>query len=324
VNTLGPIRPDRVLLLVNPLSFRLSLPGAFARLRRHCSNLGLEPHVVYGPREIEPVLAQSLSRHLDLIVIVGGDGTLQGTVTLLATQYKDQIAPPILMLGGGRTNYTAAHLGTARRPELIIERILASPDGFALTEQASLKVSQVGHPDTFGFFLGGAMVDHIIRDCHQYRANGRGRIRQGRYSTILRVIQLGFLGLIGRFTYESKPMRISEDQLGTLEEKVRLLVATTLDKHQVAVHPYLPLGAGQVKLTAITRQARHFWRYLPRLLRGRWHPIFSSDNGYFSGSGQRFVLHGLSSICVDGQEYEHNPNETVFIAEGPKFKFVVS
>lgn len=319
---LGPVRPERCLFLVNPLSFRLSLPGAFARLRHHAQSLGLEPHVVYGPQEIEPLLSTALASGLDLIIIVGGDGTLQGTVSVLATAHPNVSAPPILMLGGGRTNYTAAHLGTQGRAVAMLERALTRPDSFDILSKATLEVTQADHPAVYGFFLGGALVDHVIRDCHQYRASGRGRIRQGRYSTIWRVAQLGLLGLLRRVHYRSSDMSFESSELGRMQGKTRLLVATTLDESQVTVHPYLPLGDGPVKITAVLRSAQGFWRQLPALLRGKMRPGLSVQRGYFSGHSHEINVMGLDSICVDGQEYELNPEHQTKIAAGPTHRFL--
>ncbi len=322
--TLGPVCPDRVLLLVNPLSFRLSLPGAFSKLRQQTKALGLHPHVVYGPQEIEPLLAKALPEGLDLIIIVGGDGTLQGTVSLLADQYPDATPPPILMLSGGRTNYIASHLGTKTRPVALIERALMRPDSLSLTQTPALCLSQAAHSNIYGFFAGGALVDHVIRDCHQYRASGRGRLRQGRYSTLWRLIQLAALGLLRRVHYKSPKMRLHADVLGTMQGRVRLLVMTTLSESQVSIHPYLPVGQGPVKLTAVCRDARGFWRHLPNLLLGRASPAFTSANGYFSGRSETVSIRGLGQVCMDGQEYTLNPEALTQVSAGPSFRFVTS
>lgn len=322
MSQLGPVRPERCLFLVNPLSFRLSLPGAFARLRHHAQSLGLEPHVVYGPQEIEPLLSTALASGLDLIIIVGGDGTLQGTVSVLATTHPHIDAPPILMLGGGRTNYTAAHLGTQGRPAAMLERALTRPDAFDIISKATLEITQADHPAIYGFFVGGALVDYVIRDCHRYRASGRGRIRQGRYSTIWRVVQLGLLGLLRQVHYRSTDMSFESNELGRMQGKTRLLVATTLDESQVTVHPYLPVGEGPVKITAVLRSARGFWRQLPALLRGKMRSGLNIERGYFSGHSHQVNITGLESICVDGQEYELNPNHQTTIGAGPTYRFL--
>ena len=322
METFDAVRPERVLLLVNPLSFRLSLPGAFNDLRQHCIGRGLTPHVVYGPTEIAPLLAEYLSEGLDLIIVIGGDGTLQAAVTLLATTYQSASPPPILMLGGGRTNYTAAHLGTQSRPETMIDRALSSPGMFRLINQASLAISQRGHESVFGFFMGGALVDHVIRDCHTYRATGRGRLRQGRYSTIFRVTQLGLLGILHKVGYQSPMMHLKAEGIGKLSGRVRLLVATTLDKEQVTVHPYLVKQDAPVKITAITRDAIGFWRHLLKILKGRSHPSLVPKNGYFSGASHEVSVTGLGPICVDGQEYTFDHSVEAKISEGPTFKFL--
>lgn len=322
--TLGPVRPDHVLLLVNPLSFRLSLPGSFSKLRQKTKALGLHPQVVYGPQEIEPLLDQAMAKGVDLIIVVGGDGTLQATVSLLASQHPNTTPPPIVVLGGGRTNYIATHLGTQSRAVAIIERALTRPESLSLTHTAVLKLSQQHQPGIYGFFVGGALVDHVIRDCHQYRTSGRGRLRQGRYSTVWRLLQLSILGLLRRVHYKSPTLTLRSDTLGSMTGRVRLLVMTTLDESQVRIHPYQKRGHGAVKLTAVCRDARLFWWHLPQLLQGRPSTRLSVDNGYFSGMSDAVTIEGLGPVCVDGQEHTLNPNQPTEVTTGPCFCFVSS
>lgn len=309
-------------ILVNPRSFRIS---AGARLDRVCQTAraaGTPVHVVHGPDEIQAALA-SFGEDLPLrLVVIGGDGTVQAAVSALLKTSPSSI-PPLLVLGGGRTNLTARDLGTHRSLARLLERALHDPDGLNHTQRQILTLEQ---PDQglklFGFFVAGALVDHIIRDCHRYRTRHRGWLRTGHPSSAWRVLQLGVLGALGRSRFRPRAMRINAGGLGSLDQSVRVFVASSLEHDRGWIDPYAARGSGPVRLTAISAQAPRFWLTLPGLLRGRLNPALRAETGYLSGRTERVVVRGLNAICVDGQEYDLDPTLDLVLDPGPAIRFL--
>lgn len=276
---------------------------------------------VHGPVEIAAALAEIQPGPSDQLIIIGGDGTLQAVVSELAERAELDHAPALCMLGGGRTNFTARDLGSHERLLGALEHLITRPGEWSATERPVLRISGSEHGPLYGFFVAGALVDAVIRDCHAYRAGG-GWLRQGHAATPWRLLQLGALGLIGRRHFPLPELRLQADGLGELSGSTRILLVTSLQHESGLLNPYAARGRGPVRVTAIQRGARGLWRRLPALLTGRLVLGDGPEQGYLSGSTSRLRVSGLASICLDGQEYPLDPARTLDIEAGPVFRFL--
>ncbi|MFW5816695.1 MAG: diacylglycerol/lipid kinase family protein, partial [Wenzhouxiangella sp.] len=190
--------PAAACILVNPRSFRISGGNRLNRVCRAARTAGTPVHVVHDPDEIRSALAGWGTAPPQRLVVIGGDGTVQAAASALIDTPPPSI-PPLLVLGGGRTNFTARDLGTHRCLASLLEQVLHRPDELNLTRRRILTLEQPAAGCALhGFFVAGALVDHVIRDCHRYRSRHRGWLRTGAPSSAWRVAQLGLLGALGR------------------------------------------------------------------------------------------------------------------------------
>ena len=271
--------------------------------------------------QIAAAVHDAVQADVELLVIIGGDGTLQAAVTTLAEATTSRAAPKLLVLGGGRTNYVARDLGSHAHLPASLEKALDRPRELDQQRRFSLRVHQSGSAPQHGFFIGGALVDEVIRDCHRYRA-GNGFWQRGHLSTPLRLGQLAALALIGRSRFEAPLMNVDAAPLGRLEGPIRLLLLTSLHHRDEVIDPYVDRGEGAIRLTAVAARAPAFWRRLYRLVRGRYHPAMIPDTGYLSGATESVRIDGLKGISLDGQEFDFDPNQPVEIRPGPEFEFL--
>ncbi|TVS12328.1 MAG: hypothetical protein EA419_05190 [Wenzhouxiangella sp.] len=314
-------RSPRTVILVNPDSFRMSGANRLARITRFVDGRGITLYRAHGPDEIATALGRAELDARDRLIVIGGDGTLQATVTCLADQAENGSAPILCMLGGGRTNFTARDLGSHARLFRSLEQLIDSPDSWTVEQRRVLQLGSATHGTLYGFFVAGALVDEIIRDCHEYRRKKKGWLRSGHPATLWRVAQLALLGLSGRRSFHQPKLRIEADGLGALDGHVRLVLLSSLE-HAGGIDPYADRGTGALRLTVIGADARRFWRRLPALVRGRFHPDQNPASGYLSGRTRRLRLQGLPSICLDGQEFSLDPDETLTVQAGPAFRFL--
>ncbi len=310
------------LILVNPKSFRMSLRGRLPRLADLAERRAVALHQVETPADIERLLAPALGRNLGLLVVIGGDGTVQAAVTLLARLCAPEQMPRLLVLGGGRTNYTARDIGTQGQLLNRLELALEQPALLQTTTRHSLIVRHPDVDDQHGFFLAGALVDHIIRDCHAYRAQGGGPLRRGHLSSAWRVSQIGVLAALGRWRYDAPHLQIEAGELGRLDAPIRLLVITSLHHREEWLDPYAARGEGEIRVSAVSRQADGFWRRLPRLLQGRYQLDMRPESGYLSGCVPELRISGICQVTLDGQEIDLDPTRPLTIATGPAFRFL--
>lgn len=313
---------QRRFILANPNSFRMSRRNRLQRIDALARTHKLPLYTVRGPAEIAAALADIQAGPADQLIIIGGDGTLQAAVSELAAQAEAKQAPQLIMLGGGRTNFTARDVGSHDRLLGALTHLLQQPDDWQAVERAALKISGSAHGDLYGFFVAGALVDSVIRDCHKHRARSRNRLSTGLAATPLRLSQLAVLGLIGRKKFDLPSIHLETSDLGRLEGRTRILLLTSLQHASGLLNPYAARGTGPVRVTAILDRAPGFWRRLPGLLRGRFPDIAAPLNGYLSGSTAALRLRGLPSICLDGQEYRLDSNTTLQVEAGPVFRFL--
>jgi diacylglycerol kinase (ATP) len=318
----APKLRSRRLILLNPRSFRMSLRGRLARIEAVTRRQNVPVRQVSGPEEIRSILQEALREGLDLLVIIGGDGTLQAAVSILAEIGDGRNCPEILVLGGGRTNYTARDIGTHSDLLNTLETALLDPGQLKHSCRHTLVVEQHGHEPVHGFFVAAGLVDFVIRDCHKYRKGGTSPLRQGHISSAWRVMQLAVLGLFRRVPYKPPRLGIEADSLGKLDGPINLLLMTSLHHRTEFVDPYAARGSGEVRLTAVNCGAAAFWRRLLRLVRGRYHRAMNPASGYLSGRTNRIRIRGLRQICLDGQELDFDPDHPLTVRTGPAFHFL--
>lgn len=309
------------MILVNPHSFRMTSRNRLQRIDQLAHTHGLPLYAVHGPDEIAAALADGAPGPDDRLIIIGGDGTLQAAISRLAGRAQNGLAPTLCMLGGGRTNFTARDLGSHNRLLQSLEHLLAQAS-WKSTQRRVLRINSSKHGALYGFFIAGALVDAIIRDCHNYRARSRGWLRTGHAATPWRLAQLAALGLTGRTGFVLPDLQISADRLGVMSGRTRILLVSSLQHDSGSLDPYADRGKGEVRLTAIHGQASAFWRRLPALLSGRFRPEQTTATGYLSGRTGRLQITGLPSICLDGQEYALDATQTLDIQPGPAFRFL--
>lgn len=312
-------------LIVNPKSFRASRRGLAGRAAALAAAYGADLVAADRPDEIRAGLDASLRRGRRRVIVLSGDGTVQAIVDHLA-RLAEADRPHLLLLGGGRTNLTAADLdGTGALLDKLESVLARCRDGgdFAHTERFLLAVEQAPAPVRHGFFVAGGLIDEAIRACHRYRAAGTGMLRTGSVSTAWYLLREAALGVVGRATLVSPPLDIRAPGCGSLACPARVLIATTLAHRSGLFNPYAERGAGALRLTAACARARAFWRSLPRMAMGRFADWMLPETGYLSGRCARVEVLGMRGYALDGEEFDTDPARPVVIGTGPRIGFLL-
>ena len=312
-------------LIVNPLSFRASrglADEASAVARAH----GAEVMRVDTLDSIGALVDTLLAQRQRRVIVLGGDGTVREVVDRLAQLPAGHWLPDLLVLPGGRSNLVAADLVPGETALATLRRALAAArDGrwdAAVVERVPLCVAQEPAPPRYGFVLGGAAVDSVVRRTRDHRYGAVGAFRTSHFTTPWMLLKLALLGLVGRTGLRSPDLHVDAGAAGSVREPVRLLLATTLLHRSGSFDPYASRGSGDLRLTAVTRRARRFWLALPRLLTGRYSKTMNADNGYLSGSCERVQIDGLDGYVLDGEPFDTDPTRPVVITPGPRLRFL--
>lgn len=315
-------------LIINPRSFSVAssrlAARAIALARAHGARVIEADHPVHFAVALDAALARGARR----VFVLGGDGTVQAIVDHLARRAPGSAMPQLLVLGGGRTNLTAADLygsGSAlRKLESALIRSARDPGGgFVLQHRHTLVMEQAPAPPRHGFFVAAAIVDSLIRRCHHDRATGSGSLRTGSWSTAWCLAREMAPALRGRPPYVFPELDVDVPGHGRLREPMRLLLASTLSHDNRVLNPYADRGVGALRVTAVTAAARGFWRSLPRLVAGRYSEAMNIHRGYLSGRCDGFVVRGLDGYTLDGQSFRTDAGRPVVVRAGPRFDFLV-
>jgi hypothetical protein len=324
----GPAAGPVSCLVVNPRSFSVASGRFAARAIALANAHGAEVIEADNPGHFAAGLDDVLARGARRVFVLGGDGTVQGIVDHLARRVPGSGMPQLLVLGGGRTNLTAADLhgsdSALKKLETSLIRSARDPaGGFLLEHRHTLVIEQAPAPPRHGFFVAGAIVDSLIRRCHHDRATGSGRLRTGTHSTAWTLMKEAIPALRGRAPYVFPELDLELPGLGRLHEPMRLLLASTLAHENRMLNPYADRGAGILRVTAVTAGARGFWRSLPRLVTGRYSEAMDIERGYLSGRCDGFQVRGLDAYTLDGQSFRADPARPVAVRTGPRFDFLV-
>jgi hypothetical protein len=309
-------------LIVNPRSFSASR-GLAAKATALARSHGAEVVSVDSPDATRAAISSILTRHQRQVMLLAGDGTVSAIVDQLSNLPAGAWTPDLLVLPGGRTNLTAADLVPGGRALPTLKRALlrahAQRWDVAVEERCALRIEQSPAPPRHGFFFAAALIDSVIRQCHQHREDLK---LEGDLSTIGYLLRLGARSLIGRSGMSCPQLQIDAGASGTQSGPTRLLLATTLLHRTGLFDPYAARGQGDVRLTCVSESAPHFWRSLPRLLTGRYTPAMNLDNGYLSGRCDRVQISGLGGYMLDGEGFDTDPTRPVIISAGPRLRFI--
>ncbi|HUD93787.1 diacylglycerol/lipid kinase family protein [Sphingobium sp.] len=306
-----------VALLSNPKSTgnRQTLP----RVRSYCAS---NPDIFhYEVEHVDQIgrAFQTIARvDPTVIVINGGDGTVQASLTELyqGEHFKGRV-PPIAVLPNGKTNLIALDLGIHGDPIKALERIVqiaksGVDDHVVARELIALSDGQAETRPVLGMFLGGAgLADYMLYCRNQIYplglSNGLSHV-----ITALAVIVSLLFGIRARFLPpSSKPVSISLIREGQLAGRFSVLIVTTLERLLLGVQPG-DSRRGNMKLMAVEQS-------LPALLRLLWGSIFKrvgkhKMQGIHLEQGDIIRIEGdHSSVILDGELFEASEGRPIVL-----------
>ncbi len=299
-------RAPRIGILLNPRSghVRHRLP----ELREIAATVpDAQLREVSSPQEI----AQSLqgwhaAGPLDLLVVIGGDGTLQATLTKLLQNPASDL-PGLLVVPGGTTNMSAADLGARLKPAAALRALSAWRQNKGAepktVERAVLRIDAATEQGAqFGMFFGAGAILDGVRYFHQHiRPTGL----RGALGPALAFARL----LFSLLRNQPHPLLPAMSARLTVEDRNwqndwLLVLASTLDRLLVGSRPYWGTERAPVHFTAIMHRPRRPFRVLPALLRGRGATIAREQDGYISHNLHTLGISETRDFLLDGELFQ--------------------
>lgn len=260
----------------------------------------------------------------DVLIVNGGDGTVQHALTVLLNHCPAHRLPRIACLPGGTTNMTAYDLNGHRRMSACLATLQRALAPGAQVPPAPRPVVCVAHDTAararFGLFFG---IGTIVQGIEYFHA--RILPRGGGHELGAGAALTGTLWGIarGKPPFDA-PLSVTVD--GPLpgapgRVTARLLFATTLERLFLGIRPYWGSGTGPLHATLVEARAPGFIRHMPRLLRGRPNAAMNEKNGYHSDRVDRLALTFQGAYTLDGELFA-NPGDTMVIAATEPVRFL--
>jgi len=289
-------------LLFNPLSGRIRKRKD--AVRRAAGEIPGACREVTNADEISASVDAVVDADTDLLVIIGGDGTVQGVLChLFATQPLAKW-PILTIVPGGTTNMIALDLGISGSPEAVLQQLSACfQKDFhpALMERHVLCIEQPGAGKVYGMFFGVGLIARAVI-FSQSRIKRLGITGEIYAALITFGYAAGFL--LGRRQGAWAPVRmtVTEKTLPQHHGTFAFLFASTLDRLLFGMRPYWGEQPEPLHVTFVRQQRQLPLRSVLRLLIGRGNDVKDKD-GYHSCNTNVLELLIDDDYVVDGESY---------------------
>jgi diacylglycerol kinase (ATP) len=318
-------RPIRTGVINNPLSFRNKrrhiLPAILDVLRAHP---WVMHHEVSRPEDVRAATGSLLDGGCELIVVNGGDGTMQAVLTRLFGSGTGAL-PLLAALPGGTTNMVAADVGSMVSPIPALWRLLGSArDGClrgSVVERPVMRAEIAPGTAVFSMFFGSGAIYHGIRFCRQYVATLglRGEVGPGvALAVFLAKIVLGHGGrmfpplhLSGRV--DGRQLQ-SGDYIGVL--------VSTVSRQFLGLRPFWGRESAPLKYSAMRYSPQHLWRAAPAVMRGKPNRFVRPEYGYVSHNAQEIELQLDCGFTLDGELFTAAAGTPVVLRSGYTASFL--
>ena len=287
------------------------------------------PDLLHRELGTEASLAESLAafaaREVGLLVVNGGDGTVQRVLTELLERRPFGRLPLVAILPRGMANMTGGDVGLRGRSAAVLGRLIArARDGNlepSVVRRNILRAENLrGLPPQRGLFFGAAAIyDAIELCCREVYARGlKGNLGMG-----LTLAGLLLSSLAGRAdgALRAHPVAVAIDGQPPAQAERLLVLATTLDRLILGSRPFWNQGAGTIRFTSIAHPPRQLIRSAPKVLYG-WRRETLPEDCYVSCGAQRIELRLDSAFTLDGELFEPVPGQPVSLTASDELGFV--
>ena len=261
-----------------------------------------------------------------MLIINGGDGTVQAALTEIHTggHFEDE-PPPVAVLPNGKTNLNAIDLGSHGDPIHALERLvnLAQSDlspHIVARELIALRCDPTSHP-VIGMFLGGAGLADTMLYCRDkiYPLGLPNGIAHA--LTAVALLTRMFLRLKSSFLPpEPRLLQVSLRPEDRISGRFALFAVTTLEKMLLASE-LNGSGRGRLKLVAVEERPfsllrAFFANLLGKLGRHRFPGVHIEESDEISIEGEN------TNLILDGEMFRTRIGQPIVLSPAQPLSFV--
>jgi hypothetical protein len=271
-------------------------------------NPGIHFAEAVTPEDVRGVLGDFSGRSVDLLVVNGGDGTVQSVLTALYGLSIFPRPPLLALLRAGTASMLARDVGVRGEPTAALAKILAwsmdkGRDMSLVHERPVLRVSQEGDNEPVcGMFFGAGAIPLAIDICHgSMNPNGvRGELMPG--LILARHLLAALTGNDKLLPATDIVIRL--DESAQWRNSCLFTMVSTLERLFLGLHPFWGRESAPLHFTALKSRPPYLLRNLPFLLWGRRTATATPGNGFFSHNAGRITLDFRGRFTLDGELFE--------------------
>ncbi len=315
--------PLRVAVISNPTSGRNARRGLLTAIQ---GLLTLHPSVAHFEQRTFEGIAEStraaLADDTEILVVNGGDGTVQAALTSMFRAATDRL-PVVVVLPGGTTNTTARNVGYGRDPLAALRRLLEESARGALAGQIEprpvLSVDLADGPQYAMMFGAGGVYDGIRFAREQLATHGmRGQLGAG--IALATFVARAIMGRAGTmFPPISAGLRLD----GATLPPTRYfgMLASTMDRQILGVSPYWGVGPGPIRFSALRDRPQRFARAIVPALRGQPSPLLRPELGYRSHNVDEMAITFDGGFTLDGELFAPTGRERCLTVTARRYAY---
>ncbi len=268
---------------------------------------GIEHRVLGDMAELLPALQDLAANNIELLVVNGGDGTLQAVLTAVLEDRPFDSLPLLAVLPRGMTNMSAYDVGLKGKPDQSLTRLAElwpsrSPSQ-GIVSRNVLRIENIPNsPVQRGMFFGAGGITRAIEYCKSKVHPWRIGADWASGLTLMGLLASWMLHGGRSEVVTGQTIHVSLDNAAESSEELLLALATTLDSLVMKSKPFWHQKGEPLRYTAITYPPKHLLRSARKVLYGGnerdlpatcyksrgAHSIRLRFEGYFTLDGQMF------------------------------------
>jgi hypothetical protein len=277
------------------------------------------------PVDVASAMTEFAGNETDVVVINGGDGTIQATLTALFHHQPFDKLPLLVVLRSGTDSIIARDVGLSGSRDRALGRLLGwirngDRQGVVLKRQVLRVQAWTDQNPLYGMIFGAAVIYQGIQYCKS-KVHTLGA--KGALAPVLTMARFLLALAFGRDNVITPvPMTIGWDQNPVEQRNLLLLLVCTIERLFLGIRPYWGCEDAPLRFTAITDPPRHLFRALPFLVRGKQNRYGTEKNGYFSHNVHEVRLEFRHGFILDGELYTPDPPGAVVLQNGGQASFL--
>jgi hypothetical protein len=274
---------------------------------------------------LRPALERLLAAQPDVLVINGGDGTIQAVLTELhALQAANRKLPAIALMPGGRTNLIAKDMGATGNPVQVLQRVIALAEGgfgdhLSSRQLIALSTGE-GEQPTLGMFLAAGWLADMMLWCRHTLY----KLGMPAWLAHLITVVGGLISVLTGWGARFMPPPPEEANISVggrrMEARYQVLMVSTLQS--LVLWGRTPsTWPGTLCLISLEARRKSVARAVWTVFTGRLGQVSIPGVDMTPGNEIRFSQ-GIKNVIMDGESFTPMPGETITLRPSTSMCFV--